>query len=147
MKCKKLFDIQNTKPGLRLVLAENLPSIDTLKTPFEQTLRNLFSNAIKHHDAAEGVISVNARILDNNFYEFSVSDDGPGIPSKFQKRVFGMFQTLKSRDELEGSGMGLALIKKIVETYGGTISVYSEGRGCCFTFTWPQIIKRKQNHD
>ena len=144
---RELFDIQNTKPGLRLVLAENLPNIDTLKTPFEQTLRNLFSNAIKHHDTAEGVISLNARIIDKNFYEFSVSDDGPGIPLKFQERIFGMFQTLKSRDELEGSGMGLALIKKIVETYGGKISVISEGRGCCFTFTWPTHIKRKQIHD
>lgn len=143
----ELFDIQNTKPGLRLELAKNLPSFDTLKTPFEQTLRNLFSNAIKHHDTDEGVISLNARIIDENFYEFSVSDDGPGIPFKFQERVFGMFQTLKSRDELEGSGMGLALIKKIVETYGGTISVFSEGRGCCFTFTWPIHIKRKQSHD
>lgn len=144
---RELFDIQNTKPGLRLALAENLPSIDTLKTPFEQTLRNLFSNAIKHHDTAEGVISLNARIIDSNFYEFSVSDDGPGIPLKFQERVFGMFQTLKSRDELEGSGMGLALIKKIVETYGGKIRVVSEGRGCCFTFTWPIHIKRKPSHD
>ena len=56
-----------------------------------------------------------------------------------------MFQTLKSRDELEGSGMGLALIKKLVETYDGTIQVFSEGRGCRFTFTWPQTIDEKPN--
>jgi len=144
---KELFEIQNTKAGLHLELGDNLPVFDSLSTPFEQILRNLFSNAIKHHDLGEGVIRIDGRRLPNDFYEISVSDDGPGIPSKFQERVFGMFQTLKPRDELEGSGMGLALIKKIVETYGGKISVYSEGRGCRFTFTWPQTIKRKPDHD
>lgn len=144
---KELFEIQNTKAGIHLTLGDNLPVFDSLSTPFEQILRNLFSNALKHHDLDHGVIHVEGKQLDKDFYEFSVSDDGPGIPAKFQERVFGMFQTLKPRDELEGSGMGLALIKKIVETYGGNISLYSEGRGCRFTFTWPQIIKRKQNHD
>jgi len=144
---KELFEIQNTKTGLHLELGRNLPVFDSLSTPFEQILRNLFSNAIKHHDLDEGIVRVEGRRLDNDFYEFSVSDNGPGIPAKFQERVFGMFQTLKPRDELEGSGMGLALIKKIVETYGGKISVYSEGRGCRFTFTWPQTIKRNPDHD
>jgi signal transduction histidine kinase len=144
---KELFEIQNTKAGLHLELGDDLPVFDSLSTPFEQILRNLFSNAIKHHDLEQGVIRLEGKKLNDGFYEFSVSDNGPGIPAKFQERVFGMFQTLKPRDELEGSGMGLALIKKIVETYGGTISVYSAGRGCRFTFTWPQIIKRKQDHD
>lgn len=143
---KELFEIQNTNAGLHLELGDNLPVFESLSTPFEQILRNLFSNAIKHHDLDEGIIRVEGRRLHNDFYEISVSDNGPGIPAKFQERVFGMFQTLKPRDELEGSGMGLALIKKIVETYGGKISVHSEGRGCRFTFTWPQTIKRKQDN-
>jgi signal transduction histidine kinase len=143
----ELFEIQNTKPGLRLELGDNLPVFNSLSTPFEQILRNLFSNALKHHDLDHGVIRVDAESVADDFYAVSVTDDGPGIPLKFQERVFGMFQTLKPRDELEGSGMGLALIKKIVETYGGTISVYSEGRGCRFTFTWPKTIERKQQHD
>lgn len=144
---RELFDIQNTKQGLRLELGDNLPVFDSLSTPFEQVLRNLFSNAIKHHDLESGIIKVEGRRLDAEFFEFSVSDDGPGIPTKFQERIFGMFQTLKPRDEIEGSGMGLALIKKIVETYGGKVSVYSAGRGFRFTFTWPQTIKGKQAHD
>jgi signal transduction histidine kinase len=144
---KELFEIQNTKAGLHLELGDNLPVFDSLSTPFEQILRNLFSNAIKHHDLDEGIIRIEGRRLNNDFYEISVSDDGPGIPTKFQERVFGMFQTLRPRDELEGSGMGLALIRKIVETYGGKISVHSEGRGCRFTFTWPQTIERKPDHD
>lgn len=141
----ELFEIQNTKPGLRLELGKDLPEFATLSTPFEQILRNLFSNAIKHHDLDQGVIRLDCRVADKNFYVFSVSDDGPGIPAKFQERVFGMFQTLKPRDELEGSGMGLALIKKLVETYGGSIRVFSEGRGCRFTFTWPTVIKERAN--
>lgn len=143
----ELFEIQNTKPGLRLELGEDLPVFESLSTPFEQILRNLLSNALKHHDLDHGVIRVETETAANDFYAISVIDDGPGIPAKFQERVFGMFQTLKPRDELEGSGMGLALIKKIVETYGGTIEVYSEGRGCRFTFTWPKTIERKQQHD
>lgn len=144
---RELFDIQNTKAGLRLELAENLPCFSTLSTPFEQVLRNLFSNAIKHHDRDEGVIRINYQLLPNQYYEFSVCDDGPGIPEKFQQRVFGMFQTLKPRDELEGSGMGLALIKKIVATYGGHIKLVSEGRGCCFYFSWPQHIDKGVKDD
>ncbi|QEI12932.1 ATP-binding protein [Cellvibrio japonicus] len=137
---RELFDIHNTKPGLRLELDEDLPVFETLAAPFEQVIRNLFSNAIKHHDREQGWIAIHCNTRDHRFYEFQVCDDGPGIPEKFQERVFGMFQTLKPRDELEGSGMGLALIKKLVEIYGGQIRLHSQGRGCCFTFTWPQKI-------
>ena len=69
--------------------------------------------------------------------EFVVSDDGPGIPTTLHEKAFGMFQTLKRRDEVEGSGMGLALVKKTVETYGGTIQLESDiGKGATFRFTW-----------
>jgi PAS domain S-box-containing protein len=144
---QEIFEIQNNKPGLRLEIHSPLPRLLTLSTPFELIIRNLFSNAIKHHDKQEGIISVGSKILDNQFFEFSVCDDGPGIPEQFHQRIFGMFQTLKPRDELEGSGMGLALIKKIVETYGGKVTVKSEGRGACFSFSWPQSIRRKQDYD
>lgn len=143
----EVFEIQNNKTGLTLELSDNLPRLTTLSTPFEQVLRNLFSNAIKHHDKNEGKIQLSCLELNSEYYEFKICDDGPGIPKQFQERIFGMFQTLKSRDEMEGSGMGLALIKKIVENYGGKISVDSNGRGCCFRFTWPKNIKGKIDHD
>lgn len=142
----ELFDIQNNKPGLHLEVVDDLPIFTSLSTPFEQVLRNLFSNAIKHHDQETGVVSLTYRKLDTGFLEFAVCDDGPGIPEQYQERVFGMFQTLKPRDEVEGSGMGLALIKKIIENYGGNISVRSEGRGTCFTFTWPTFTQG-QSHN
>jgi len=144
---EELFEIQNTKSGLHLKLDNTLPIFSTLSTPFEQVLRNLISNAIKHHDRDQGFIQINCKDINEYFYEFSVIDDGPGIPAQFQQRIFGMFQTLKPRDELEGSGMGLALIKKIVEAYGGKINLISEGRGSCFSFTWPKHIKRNQSND
>lgn len=143
----EIFEIQNNKPGLRLEIINALPIFNTLSTPFELIIRNLFSNAIKHHDKQEGVIQVSSRTIDDHYLEFSVCDDGPGIPEKFHSRIFGMFQTLKPRDELEGSGMGLALIKKIVETYGGTVTLKSTGRGSCFSFSWPKIIYKRQAND
>ncbi len=71
--------------------------------------------------------------------EFSVADDGPGIAPGFHERIFELFQTLKPRDQVEGSGMGLAIVKKTVESMGGSISVDSAaGAGAVFRFTWPK---------
>jgi signal transduction histidine kinase len=71
-------------------------------------------------------------------HTFAVADDGPGIDPRFHARIFDMFQTLKPRDQVEGSGMGLAMVRKYVELMGGTIVVESaEGQGSTFRFTWP----------
>lgn len=142
-----IFEIQNNKPGLVLEISNPLPKFTTLATPLELIIRNLLSNAIKHHDKDQGVIKISSSVINQSYFEFSVCDDGPGIPEKFHERVFGMFQTLKPRDELEGSGMGLALIKKLVENYGGQITLRSRGRGACFIFTWPQKIYRRTEND
>jgi signal transduction histidine kinase len=70
--------------------------------------------------------------------EFSIIDNGPGIEPRFHQRIFEMFQTLQPRDQLEGSGIGLALVKKLIESRGGTIEVLSDlGEGANFRFTWP----------
>jgi signal transduction histidine kinase len=76
-----------------------------------------------------------------NFVEFTITDDGPGIAEQYQTRIFEIFQTLKPRDQVEGSGIGLAIVKKIVESQGGAITVESaEGRGASFRFTWPKQV-------
>jgi signal transduction histidine kinase len=72
------------------------------------------------------------------FVEIEVRDDGPGIPEQFHRKIFEMFQTLKPRDSLEGSGMGLTFVKKIVESAGGSVAVESKGRGTTFRVTWPK---------
>jgi signal transduction histidine kinase len=106
--------------------------------PLQQVLMNLIGNAIKHHDKPVGNISVTIEDTGPEF-AFTVADDGPGIAKKFHERAFKMFQTLKPRDQVDGSGMGLAMVRKHVATVGGTLSLESEeNAGCVFRFTWPK---------
>jgi signal transduction histidine kinase len=123
--------------GFTVAFRGESPTIRTNKAPLEQVLRNLIANGSKHNDAATGYVVVSARDLGDTI-EIRVEDDGPGIPAAFHARIFQMFQTLKSRDEVEGSGMGLAIVKKSVEGQGGTITVESAPphRGTAFVFTW-----------
>jgi len=137
-----IFDMQALPDGFKLLTADDLPTFTTLATPLEQVLRNLFTNAVKHHDQSTGSIKLDWQPKNKDYYELSVTDDGPGIPPEYHERVFVMFQTLRPRDEVEGSGMGLALVKKIVENYGGKTSITSDGiRGTTIHFTWPVNIK------
>ncbi len=85
-------------------------------------LGGLIQNGMKHHDKPRGRIHV-ASSNESGGVALRVSDDGPGIPSDFQGRIFGAMTTLRPRDEVEGSGMGLATVRKIAEIYGGTATV------------------------
>ncbi|MCX6046757.1 MAG: PAS domain S-box protein [Chloroflexi bacterium] len=115
-----------------------MPELTTARVPLELVLRNLINNAIKHHDQPDGRIQIAVRDLGASI-EFSITDDGPGIPEQFYERIFQMFQTLKPRDQVEGSGVGLAIVKKTVESRGGTIWVEAApDRGATFRFTWPK---------
>ena len=100
-------------------------------------LENLIDNGLKHHDRTAGRITVAMRAIDGGV-EFRVSDDGPGIPVRFRDRVFEIFKTLASRDEVEGSGIGLAIVKKMVELHGGQIRIEGapDQRGTTFAFGW-----------
>lgn len=139
---KDVYDLSAGPTQIKLV-TENLPTFKTKKAPLELVLRNLIGNAIKHHDKATGTVTVSARRLETAF-EFTVQDDGPGIAQEHHKRVFVMFQTLKPRDKVEGSGMGLALVQKAIESAGGSISLQSDGQqGSLFRFTWPDAPPKK----
>lgn len=125
-------------PGFGIVGGETLPTLRTARAPLTQVLQNLISNAIKHHDSpANGHVWIEA-LARPDATEFTVADDGPGIPERFRQRVFGMFQTLKPRDEVEGSGMGLAIVKKLIERQGGKIWLVEgrTGKGLAVHFTW-----------
>jgi signal transduction histidine kinase len=115
-----------------------MPVIVTAGAQLEQVLRNLINNAIKHHDKPRGEVVVSCG-GSGDMAEFLVRDDGPGIAPEFHDRIFKLFQTLKRRDEIEGSGMGLAVVKKLVEQQNCGISVHSQGdgRGAEFRFNWP----------
>lgn len=106
--------------GLTVTLMEPLPVLETYKTPLEQVFLNLLSNAIKYHDKVRGHVGVSCKETVNN-YIFTVSDDGPGIPKEFRESVFEPFKRLISRDEVEGSGLGLSIVKKMVKSLGGDI--------------------------
>jgi signal transduction histidine kinase len=128
------------KPGFSVACEGPLPRLVTNKAPLELVLRNLISNALKHHDAEAGAVRVSGRDQGDKV-EIQVADDGPGIPPAFHDRVFQMFQTLKPRDQIEGSGMGLAIVRKSVENHGGAIRVESspDRRGSTFVFTWSKV--------
>ena len=115
-----------------------LPKIKCDKTRMKQVFQNLISNAIKYMDKPTGQIVV-ACSSDEGMWTFRVSDNGPGIEEKYFDRIFQIFQTLTSRDRFESTGVGLTVVKKIVESYGGRIWVESElGQGSTFFFTFPK---------
>jgi PAS domain S-box-containing protein len=116
-----------------------LNDISIHRMPLQQVIYNLINNAIKHHDKDTGTITVSVKDENKHYYRFTVKDDGPGIAKEYQKKVFQMFQTLKPRDQVEGSGMGLAMVKKIIDSMNCTLTLTSdEGKGCSFSFTWPK---------
>lgn len=126
--------------GFEIVAADDLPTLNAAKAPLTQALQNLIGNAIKHHDhPGDGRVRIDAYPM-GDMVEFVVTDDGAGIPEQFRERVFGMFQTLRPRDEVEGSGMGLAIVRKLVERQGGKVWLTEgrEGRGLSVHFTWPR---------
>ena len=113
------------------------------RMPLQQILFNLINNAVKHHDKKAGTIEVKLE-EEKDHYIFSVKDDGPGIPEEFQDKIFDMFQTLRPRDEVEGSGIGLAIVKKAIKMHGGELSLDSHpGKGSTFRFTWPKEQKKE----
>ncbi len=115
--------------------------ICTYSTPIKQIMLNLIVNSIKHHDREHGVIEIRSWRVEDRMM-ISITDDGPGIEPDYHDQVFGLFQTLKSRDEVEGSGMGLAIIAKLLDRYGGHIDVASDPtvqRGTKFTFDFPCV--------
>lgn len=135
-----VMELMSPPSGFTLTRGSEMPIITTYRTPLELVLRNLIGNAIKHHQSETGWVHIGA-VERGDFVEISVQDDGPGIAPEFRQQIFEMFRTLAPRDEVEGSGIGLAVVKKTVESLGGKVWIDSAtGEGATFTFTWPQSI-------
>jgi signal transduction histidine kinase len=136
---EELFASIPVPPGFRCIADSSLASIPVIAVPLVQVLRNLIENALKHHDALTGTVSIAVAVHPDHL-RFAVTDDGPGIPATHREQVFEMFATLRRRDEFEASGMGLALVRKLVRQQGGRCGIESAPlRGSCVWFEWPKL--------
>lgn len=123
----------------------NMPILFTAKILLKQVFTNLISNSIKYHNCNDGNIKIGVKEKEDFFYEFFVADDGPGIDARYHTKIFVIFQTLESRDKVESTGVGLAIVKKIVESQGGKVWLESEvGKGSTFYFTWLDVVAKQR---
>jgi PAS domain S-box-containing protein len=137
---REVIDSLDLSKKFTIHVADNFPVLQTDKIILGQVFSNLISNSIKHHHQEKGHIEIGVKDAEY-FYEFSVKDDGPGIEPEYHEKIFQIFQTLKSKDELESTGIGLSIVKKIIESQGGKIIVDSiKDQGTTFRFTWPKRV-------
>jgi signal transduction histidine kinase len=123
---------------IKIDIQPNMPILNTEKILLQQVFSNLLSNAIKFNNKPIGEINVSCKELDA-FYEFTVMDNGPGIAPEHQKKVFDIFQTLEAKDKVESTGIGLSIVKKIIDEHGGEIEIESsKGEWTKFIFNWPK---------
>jgi PAS domain S-box-containing protein len=124
--------------NISVTLDTRLPVIEAEKVRIEQVFQNLIGNAVKFMDKEQGEVKIRC-VEEGDDWKFSVEDNGPGIEKKYYDQIFQIFQTLLSRDVMENTGVGLTIVKKIIELYGGKIWVESElGKGSTFFFTIPK---------
>lgn len=134
----EVIDSLAPPPEFKIEIIGKMPILFTQPFPLRQVFANLIGNALKHHHNDEGNIKISVK-ENEQFYQFSVTDDGPGIDPQYHDKIFGIFQTLEARDKAENTGIGLSIVKKTVETQKGKIWVESElGHGTTFHFTWPK---------
>jgi signal transduction histidine kinase len=144
---RDVVDLIDPPDDLELVVADGMPTLTTEKLPLQQVFHNLIANAVKYGPESGARIEVDREDL-GHAWRFSVRDNGPGISPRYQERIWVMFQTLQPRDEVEGTGIGLALVKKIVGSRGGEVGLESEeGEGARFWFTWPAEPKPDPSPD
>lgn len=135
------IDIISPPDHINVEIVGELPEIKFERTRIDQVFQNLISNAVKFNDKEHGIIKISSSD-DTNNWKFEVNDNGPGVEKRHFDRIFKIFQTLQPRDEFESTGVGLTLIKKIIEQYDGKIWIESVvGKGTTFIFTIPKVIE------
>ena len=133
----KLIDNSN----FSVVIGPDLPILYVPKTGMQQVFLNLLNNAMEHHDNEQGTVTVSSERHEDSLV-ISVTDDGPGIEDAYKSQIFGMFETLRRNDNAEGSGMGLSIVKRLVESMGGSIDVGdAAGRGSVFRISLPKSVE------
>ncbi len=131
-------------PSFKIRRDGQWPTFPTVRVPLDVVLRNLIENAVKHHDRAEGFVTVTA-VPGDGHVVFSIVDDGAGIPAEWQEAIFEPFRRMSDEPSADSSGIGLALVRRTVEMVGGRIEVRSDAprqRGTTFLVTWPSQVTR-----
>ena len=135
---RKIIDTLSSPENITVRIEETLPSVVYDETFLTQVFQNLIENVIKHLGKPEGEVVVSCTD-GGDVWEFCVRDNGVGIEERRFEKIFKMFQSLKPRSKVESTGIGLPLVKKIVERNGGTARVESTvGEGSAFFFTIPK---------
>ena len=135
---RELVELIAPAETVTVELREPMPQVYAERVPLTQVLMNLISNAIKH-GKPEGTRIVITAADAGAFVRISVADDGPGIAKEYHERIWGIFQTLRGRDEVESTGIGLSIVRKVVEARGGRAWLESElGHGATFFVLWPK---------
>jgi light-regulated signal transduction histidine kinase (bacteriophytochrome) len=133
----EVWELLAPPANARLQIATALPQVRASRVQLQQILMNLIGNAIKYNAERDLTIAISAR-RSGRRWQFCVADNGIGIAPEFSDKIWGLFQTLERRDKVESTGIGLSVVRKIVESHGGKSWVESElGRGATFWFTWP----------
>jgi PAS domain S-box-containing protein len=140
-----ILDSLAPPPAFQITIEPGMPTLTTKRLLLSQVFSNLIGNAIKHHPRVDGSVTVSVQD-EGSVYKFAIADDGAGIDPNYHQRIFTIFQTLKARDEQENTGIGLSIVKKIIETEGGSIWLESQPhQGTTFYFTWLKHPKTKSN--
>jgi PAS domain S-box-containing protein len=139
----EVTEMLGPKPPAIVSVAPGLPVLHTTRVALQQVFMNLIGNALKHAARPDVEVRIESRDA-GEFWEFRVIDNGPGVDPAYHERIWGIFQTLEARDKVENTGIGLAIVKKIVEGRQGRAWIESaEGQGATLAFTWPKREDRK----
>jgi len=122
-------------------IRDNMPQMKAERVKLQQIFLNIIHNSIKYNDKEDIQVEIGCEDVGDD-WKFFIKDNGPGIEARYHEKIFVIFQTLNARDEVESRGVGLAIVKKIIDEEGGKIWVESEkGKGATFIFTWPKVKK------
>jgi len=133
-----ILDLIVPPENFRVIKQGNFPTLFTERVKLQQVLQNLISNGIKYNDKANGQVSISS-FENGKHVRFDIQDNGIGIGKEYHEKIFGIFQTLEPKDKNDSTGIGLTIVKKLIEQQGGAITLESElGKGSCFSFTWPK---------
>lgn len=142
---REVIELLAPPDEVTIEVPSQMPAVNAERVPLQQVFLNLVGNAVKHSrvERSDVIVHIDWRDLGDAF-EFSVSDNGPGIDPQYHERIWGIFQTLAPRDKVEGTGIGLSVVRKIVETRGGSTSVESSpNKGATFRFSWPKTVRQE----